>query len=323
MALGNLVMLGAFAVMFLASWQSVQARIQPGVAAIELNETGREVAAATRPGSRLVIVGQGAPEVFYGSGRTGWALPEDDFGIARVQELQDDGAAYLLSTDQEWLGRHRDYTGLLTNYSVLKLARGYILFDLNVKPSEQGAAGDRSYFLQSGHTLGGEFKRFWEAHGGVARLGYPISEEVREVNPLDSQERTVQYFERAVLEYHPELASAGHPVLLAAVGRWVTLGRNFPTVEPFQSTQDRVYFHQTGHSLNQAFLRYWQRQGGLAAFGYPISEELPEISPADGKVYTVHYLERARFEWHPTDAGTAAQVQLGLIGNQPRERDGK
>jgi hypothetical protein len=306
-------------VMFLAGWQSAQARIQPGVTAMELNEIGREVAAATRPGSRVVIVGQGAPEVFYVSGRTGWALAEDDFGIARVQELQDDGAAYLLSTDQEWLGRHRDYAGLLTNYSVLKLARGYILFDLNVKP----AASDRAYFLQSGHTLGGEFKRFWETHGGVARLGYPISEEVREVNPLDGQERTVQYFERAVLEYHPELESAGRAVMLAAVGRWVTEGRDFPQVEPFQSTKDRVYFHQTGHSLKQAFLRYWQRAGGLAAFGYPISEELPEISPADGKVYTVQYFERARLEWHPTDAGTASEVQLGLIGKQARERNVK
>ena len=62
-----------------------------------------------------------------------------------------------------------------------------------------------------------------------------------------------------------------------------------------------------------------QQQGGLEAFGYPISEELPKISSADGKVYTVQYFERARFEWHPTEAGTDSQVQLGLIGKQARD----
>ena len=66
-------------------------------------------------------------------------------------------------------------------------------------------------------------------------------------------------------------------------------------------------------------MRYWQREGGLATFGYPISEELPEISSADGKVYTVQYFERARLEWHPTEAGTPSEVQLGLIGKQAWE----
>ena len=53
--------------------------------------------------------------------------------------------------------------------------------------------------------------------------------------------------------------------------------------------------------------------------GYPLSEELPEISPLDGKVYTVQYFERARLEWHPTDAGSPDEVQLGLIGKQALE----
>ncbi len=104
--------------------------------------------------------------------------------------------------------------------------------------------------------------------------------------------------------------------MLAAVGRWVTAGRNFATVPPFESTPTRAYFPQTGHSVREAFLQFWQTQGGVDRFGYPISEELPEISTADGKVYTVQYFERARLEWHPTAAGTPDEVQLGLIGKQ-------
>src|SRR5207248_3043150 len=116
------------------------------------------------------------------------------------------------------LGHHPDYVGLLTSYSVLRLGRGFVLFDLNTKP----AANNRTYFLQSGHTLGGEFRRFWEQNGDVAKLGYPISEEIDEINPIDGEKRTVQYFERAVLEYHPEYAGTRNSVMLAAVGLWVT-----------------------------------------------------------------------------------------------------
>jgi polysaccharide biosynthesis protein PslG len=198
---------------------------------------------------------------------------------------------------------------------VLKLDRAYILFDLNTRP----AASDRLYFLESGHTLGGVFRAFWERNGGVLKLGYPLSEELEEANPLDGQVRTVQYFERAVLERHKEFAGTPDEVMPAAVGRWVTLGRNFQRVEPFTGTEARWYFADTGHSVKQAFLRYWQKEGGVAVFGYPISEELPEINPADGKVYTVQYFERARFEWHPTFAGTPDEVQLGLIGKQALE----
>ena len=191
------------------------------------------------------------------------------------------------------------------------------MFDLNVKP----AANDRLYFLETGHTLGGEFRTAWDRLGGVAKLGYPVSEEVSEVNPLDGQTRKIQYFERAVLEYHAEFAGTPNAVMLADVGRWVTKGHDFATVAPFNNSANRAYFPQSGHSLKEAFLEYWQREGGVALFGYPISEELPEISQADGKVYTVQYFERARLEWHPTFAGTPKAVQLGLIGEQALNMD--
>lgn len=319
MGVGNFAVLGLFAFILISGWQPAQARLQPYVESLELKQIGTEVRDATPPGSRLVVVGPYAAELFFASERTGWAMQIEDFTMGAAQSMQRQGTAYLLSTDQEALGRHPDYVGLLTNYSVVKLGRNYILFDLNTKP----AANDRLYFLESGHTLGGEFRRFWEQNGGVARLGYPISEEVEEENPLDGQRRRVQYFERAVLEYHPEYAGTSQAIMRAAVGRWVTKDRSFPPVLPFKTTPDRAYFEETGHMVKEAFLRFWQREGGLATFGYPISEELPEISSADGKVYTVQYFERARFEWHPTYAGTPDEVQLGLIGKQALEMRSK
>ncbi len=313
--LGHVVVLGAVFLVTLSGWQTAYAASQPTSGSIELAQAGAETAALTDPTAPLIIVGGGAPELFYAGGRTGWALTEDNFSMLQVQTLQQQGAAYLLSADQEWLGRQPDYMGLLANYSVKKLGRNYILFDLNTKPT----AADRLYFLESGHTLGGAFRRYWETNGGVAKLGYPLSEELLEANPLDGQAYTVQYFERAALELHPESENKKDLVMRAAVGLWVTQGRDFARVAPFKTTKDRAYFKETGHSVKEAFLRYWQQQGGLAAFGYPISEELPEISGADGKVYTVQYFERARFEWHPSAAGTPDEVQLGLIGKQALE----
>ncbi|MCZ7598351.1 MAG: N-acetylmuramoyl-L-alanine amidase [Gammaproteobacteria bacterium] len=54
------------------------------------------------------------------------------------------------------------------------------------------------FFPETGKTLGGGFRWYWENRGGLEIFGYPISDEMSEDG------RTVQYFERAVFEYHPE-----------------------------------------------------------------------------------------------------------------------
>jgi hypothetical protein len=74
-----------------------------------------------------------------------------------------------------------------------------------------------------------------------------------------------------------------------------------------------VFFTQTGHNLSNAFLTYWRNNGGLPVFGYPISEEIAETNPSDGKTYTVQYFERNRYEWHPENP-PSYNVQLGLLG---------
>ncbi|MBA3471316.1 MAG: VanW family protein [Herpetosiphonaceae bacterium] len=61
-----------------------------------------------------------------------------------------------------------------------------------------------TFFPESGHSLGGGFRDFWKANGGVYTFGFPISEEFQEFSPTDGKPYTVQYFERARLEWHPE-----------------------------------------------------------------------------------------------------------------------
>jgi hypothetical protein len=190
---------------------------------------------------------------------------------------------------------------------------------LNVQPSAAGeplpapyevSAGRFRYFTQTAHFLRGAFLAYWESHGAMPVLGAPITEALTEDGLV------VQYLERARLEWHPEISSdPGNRVLLTRLGAIMTEseGMMFPPLPAGENTPTSVYFTQTSHNLANAFLTYWQRNGGLAVFGYPISEEVAETSPTDGKQYTVQYFERNRFEWHPENPQTY-NVQLGLLG---------
>ena len=89
-------------------------------------------------------------------------------------------------------------------------------------------------------------------------------------------------------------------------------------VEPiraFTDLPDHRFFAATGHSLNFGFKAYWEQNGGLAQFGYPISEEFLERG-ADGAIRTVQYFERARFEYHYDLSTAPYAVQLGMLGRE-------
>ncbi|MFN8512032.1 MAG: hypothetical protein U0841_05485 [Chloroflexia bacterium] len=84
--------------------------------------------------------------------------------------------------------------------------------------------------------------------------------------------------------------------------------------KPTNVGPDLLYFTETQHTLGGAILRYWNNFGGLAQFGYPLTEPYTEVSETDGKDYVVQYFERARFELHPENAGTDYEVLLGHLG---------
>ena len=75
-------------------------------------------------------------------------------------------------------------------------------------------------------------------------------------------------------------------------------------------------FPQSGKCIHALFEGYWSANGGLAQQGYPLTDAFVEVSAVDGKPYLVQYFERARFERHPENAGTAYEVLLGLLGRE-------
>ncbi|HET7036763.1 MAG TPA: kelch repeat-containing protein [Thermomicrobiaceae bacterium] len=92
-------------------------------------------------------------------------------------------------------------------------------------PAGTGSDANCTFFAETGHRLCFGFRQFWQSHGldlggqqtaywkSVALFGYPISEEFTDPDTG----LTVQYFERARFEYHPE-NPAGYKVELGRVG---------------------------------------------------------------------------------------------------------
>ena len=165
-------------------------------------------------------------------------------------------------------------------------------------------------FPQTGYAICKQMQSYWQSYGGLAQFGYPISDPVSEVSPTNGKTYTVQYFERARFELHPE-NKPPYDVLLGLVGRQF---HNPDRAAPPINDGGHIYFKETGHNVSSLFYTYWQQHGGLFVNGYPISEELKEKS-SDGKSYTVQYFERARYESHPENK-PPYNVLLGVLGQQ-------
>ncbi len=185
------------------------------------------------------------------------------------------------------------------------------------------APGDPRYFPETSHYIAGRFREAWDAQGGLFVFGYPLTN-VFSFPSTDGKTYQVQYFERAVFEYHPENA-APYDVLLTQVGREIIIPRlQDPNFQPAPRSTDpqKTYFAETGHNVGPAFLDYWQRFGALPTFGYPVSELIVERNAANGQEYQVQYFERARFEYHLENLGTDYVVLLGQLGRERMLRAG-
>lgn len=148
------------------------------------------------------------------------------------------------------------------------------------------------YYTETGHYLGGDFLAYYKKTPNAATLfGLPLTEEFAQKLPSGGVYR-VQYFEHARLELHPDLP-ASKRVQMGVLAPALLQGRTFDRLPSLPSTPTRLYFPETGHTVSNGFLHYWKTNGGIAQFGFPLSEEMGENG------LTVQYFERARFEYYP------------------------
>jgi hypothetical protein len=85
-------------------------------------------------------------------------------------------------------------------------------------------------FPETGKQACGRFLDYWTRNGGLAQQGLPLSGEFTEVSELNGQPYTVQYFERAVFELHPE-NQPPYDVLLSQLGTF-RFKAKYPNGEP-------------------------------------------------------------------------------------------
>ncbi|WP_129627116.1 cellulase family glycosylhydrolase [Candidatus Oscillochloris fontis] len=183
------------------------------------------------------------------------------------------------------------------------------------------------YFGETGHSAVNWFLEYWKnTPNALFVLGYPISQPFIEesfTNP--GQYYRVQYFERAVLEEHPEnfgQQDNKYYVLGRLMGTQLAKGRSDAAFQRVPNPNDGTYDADTGHTLRNSpapFRDFWMNNGGLSVFGKPLSEQFQEVNAADGQTYWVQYFERQRMEWHPNESNPQYRILLGLLGNEYRD----
>lgn len=184
-----------------------------------------------------------------------------------------------------------------------------LLLMLEMLPHPLQANEQTRWFAATGHTVDDTygFLSYWRDHDGAYLLGLPVTE------VLDEDGITVQYFERARLEYHPKLE--GGTILRGRIGADYAraLWRTFQPapVGPIDEEHERL-FTATDYTLSEPFLSFWEAYDGLAAFGYPISAPLWEY--IGHQVLLVQYFERGRLEYDPSAGTTLDAVHISNLG---------
>lgn len=159
--------------------------------------------------------------------------------------------------------------------------------------SVQAQATDVEYFAQTGHYVRGDFLRYYRSISNPTLIfGYPLTEQF-----TSKDGKTVQYFQRARFEQSSDPLQG---VKLTPLGRETyTPGSQLVINNAFACRA----FTETGYSVCFAFLEFYEQNGGVARFGYPISP----FEFRNNQI--VQYFENARFEWRP---GLAEDQRIGL-----------
>jgi hypothetical protein len=170
-------------------------------------------------------------------------------------------------------------------------------------------------FAETQQCISGPIKTYWQTNGGLAVFGYPITAQRDEV--VEGRTLLVQWFERDRLEIQTDgLVTAGRlgaRVLELTNQPWQFGSGTMPAAEQTSHGIGRCrLFAETGYALCGKFYAYWEQNGGLARFGYPIGNET--LTQIDGRWLWVQYFERRRMEYHPELAGTTYEILLGLLG---------
>ena len=278
-----------------------------------LLEVAAQVRATATASERIVVTSANYRQIFYYADRRGWVIPSAslaNFAPQTIQQVSGGRASFLVTNVGDPRLPADFFKNLITSFKLVRADRLFALFDLR-------QAGDPSaiFFAQTGVSLSGPFRKYWETHWAEGLFGFPITE--AQDASSEGQAVRVQWFERARLEYHPALAGQPGEITLGRIGREATQGKVFiaPASDQRNSTAASRYFDVTDHTLSGTFFSYWKAGGGLTSFGYPISEQIMAVI-TPGTVTRVQWFERARMECVADGANECASINLGLLGRE-------
>ncbi|HEX5689591.1 MAG TPA: class F sortase, partial [Roseiflexaceae bacterium] len=83
---------------------------------------------------------------------------------------------------------------------------------------------------------------------------------------------------------------------------------------------DQSCFRETGYCTSGRIREFWDQNGGLMAFGYPITPQQQEL--VEGRPTLVQWFERNRLELHPENA-PPYDVLIGRIGADRLQAQGR
>ncbi|MFN8474846.1 MAG: glycosyl hydrolase [Anaerolineae bacterium] len=161
--------------------------------------------------------------------------------------------------------------------------------------------GQAGWKADTGYTVSGAWLDFYQANGGLSIFGYPRSPVM--VDPLDDKQ-CVQYFQRAVLEWHP-----ANPPAFRIQRRLLTEILTEPaapaTPADGPNTADSWYFPKgpqgLGHAVSNTapdgtrtgFKAFFDKYGRETTFGYPMEEPTQR-----GDLWTQRF-QAGIMEYHP------------------------
>jgi hypothetical protein len=178
-----------------------------------------------------------------------------------------------------------------------------LLLGFTIPVLAQGISG--RYYSETGHTLDPEFVTYFDEHGGLQILGYPITDAFVDY----WSGLIIQYTQNTRMELFPDPQSQTMQVRLEELGVLFVGDRALSLSDPLAvgPNADCEFYPLTGHNVCFMFLDFYKANGGPQLFGYPVSD----FSIENDRL--VQYFQGFRLDWYPENP-PGHQVQVAPLG---------
>lgn len=188
-----------------------------------------------------------------------------------------------------------------------------------------GPPSDNCLQFENGHFVCDQFLEMWQSRGldmgdpgvsfreSLALFGMPWTQTFQQ-NGL-----AVQYWERSVAELHTDVTGDWGPILLRRLGADLEnqLPQEFRDFRVPDNTCEGRYFPETTGCIQPDFLEFWENNGGIQVFGFPLNDATTLDTP--NGTFKSQWFERHVIEHHPENAGTPYEYLLRRLGAESLE----